>query len=128
MSNDTDFKIEFSCPTRDQLDHVLQYLVFKKSRWDSWQQRGGSSTELLARVGSKSYATIVSWGFNLTSEIEEDAHGRASVKATAWANQNSLGNVWISGEDGEIEDLRRRFSFLTIEGTYKDEYGNSEDV
>ncbi|MEO2034099.1 MAG: hypothetical protein ABGZ35_18650 [Planctomycetaceae bacterium] len=127
MSNDTDFKLELSCPSREQLEHVLGYIEFKKSRWDSWESRGSSSKSLLARVGAKSFAAVVSWGLNLEGEIEEDSYGRASICATAWANQN-VGNAWISGEDGEIADLRGRFSFLTIEGTYKDEYGNRGDV
>jgi hypothetical protein len=76
----------------------------------------------------KSFAAVVSWGYSFEDEISEIPSGAASIDATAWANQNSLGNVWISGDDGEIADLRARFSFLTISGTYKDEYGNSGDV
>jgi len=127
VSNDTTFHFEFSCPTREQLEHVVQFIDFKKSRWDSWKGRGGGSAELLARVGSPSPAAVVAWGFNYESEIEVDSYGRASFTATAWANQNS-GNVWISGEDGEIADLRERFPFLTITGTYKGEYGDSGTV
>ncbi len=126
MSNDTDFNLELSCPRREQLEHVLDYIAFKKSRWDFWQGTGNSSPSLLARVGANSGAAVVSWGFDLEGEIEVDSYGRASICATAWANQNHFGNVWISGEDGEIADLRGRFAFLTIEGTYKDEYGSGD--
>ena len=128
MSNDTDFKLKFSCPTLEQLEHVLAYLNFKKRRWDSWKARGGLSSELEARVGAQSAATVVSWGFDIQSEIQVTRRsGRASVVATAWANQN-FGNIHISGDDGEIADLRRRFSFLRIKGRYKDEYGDIGDV
>lgn len=125
MSNDTDFKLEFSCPSREQLEHLLWYLNFKKERCDRWQRRGYDG--LRARVGTKSNAAVVAWGFSLEDEIKVSSSGRATIKATAWANQNSR-NVHISGENGEIADLRERFTFLTIDGTYKDEYGNRGDV
>ncbi len=127
MSNDTDFKLQLICSSREQLQHVLGYLDFKKSRWDSWSRKGSGSTELMARVGAESPAAVVAWGLTLEGEIEEDSWGQATISATAWANQN-MGNVHISGESGEIADLRERFPFLTIEGTYKDEYGNVGDV
>ena len=127
MSNDTNFKLEFSCPSREQLEHVLWYVNFKKERWDYWKQMGDSSDALRARVGTKFSAAVVAWGFSLEDEIKVSSSGRATIKATAWANQNSR-NVHISGESGEIADLRERFTFLTIEGTYKDEYGNRGDV
>ena len=127
MSNDTDFKLEFSCPSREQLEHLLWYLNFKKERWDYWQRNGNGSDGLLARVGTKSCAAVVAWGFSLEDEITVSSSGRAIIKVTAWANQNS-GNVHISGESGEIADLRERFPFLTIDGTYSDEYGNRGDV
>ena len=123
MSNDTDFELELSCPSVEQLQHVLGFIEFKKARWDSWQSRGGNSAGLRARVGTSEAAVVVSWGIELQGEIEIDEFGHARVSATAWANQNSW-NVPISGENGEIADLRDRFSFLTIEGTYNDEYGN----
>ena len=115
----------FGCPSREQLEHVLCYVNFKKERWDYWERNGNSSDALLARVGTKSYATVVAWGFSLEDEIKVSSSGRATVKVTAWANQNS-GNVHISGESGEIADLRKRFPFLTIDGTYKGEYGNGD--
>ncbi len=127
MSNDTDFELELSCPNREQLDHVLEYIEFKKSRWDSWQARGGDSAALRARVGTTQAAAVVSWGIELQGEIEVDDFGHCRVSATAWANENSW-NARISGDEGEIADLRARFSFLTIEGTYKDEYGEVGDV
>jgi len=127
MSNDTDFRLAFSCPSREELEHVLWYLNFKKERWDHWQRNGNGSDGLLARVGTKSNAAVVAWGFSLEDEIKVSSSGRATIKATAWANQNWR-NVHISGESGEIADLRERFPFLTIDGTYKDEYGNRGDV
>ena len=127
MSNDTDFKLTFSCPSREKLEHVIWYLDFKKERWEYWKQNGNPSDGLLARVGTKSYAAVVAWGFSLEDEIAVNPSGRATIKATAWANQNSR-NVHISGDNGEIADLRERFPFLTIDGTYSDEYGNRGDV
>jgi hypothetical protein len=127
MSNDTNFKLHFSCPTRDQLDHVLAYIEFKKSRWDFWQQKEGSSNQLMTRVGTESPAAVVAWGFNFDDDIEENEDGTASVGATAWANQN-LRNVWISGEKGELGDLVKRFRFLEISGELEDEYGKEESI
>ena len=127
MSNDTDFKLEFCCPSREQLEHVLWYVNFKKERCDYWKRKGVGFDGLLARVGTKSYAAVVAWGFSLEDEIKVSSSSRATIKATAWANQNSR-NVHISGESGEIADLMKRFPFLTIDGTYKDEYGDRGDV
>lgn len=127
MSNDTNFNITFSCPSREQLEHVLWYLNFKKARWDYWQASSKDTDGLCARVGTKSPAAVVSWGFSIDGEIEVSPSGVASVTATAWANQNSR-NVWISGDNGEIADLRERFSCLTIEGTCKDEYGSTHEI
>lgn len=127
MSNDTDFNITFSCPSRHQLEHVLWYLTFKKARWEYWKATGKDTDGLCARVGTKSPAAVVSWGFSIDGEIEVSPSGIASVTATAWANQN-LRNVWISGDNGEIADLRERFPCLTIEGTCKDEYGSTHEI
>ena len=127
MSNDTNYNLTFSCPSRQQLEHVLWYLNFKKARWDYWHASGKDTDGLCARVGTKSPAAVVSWGFSIEGDIEESPSGAASVTATAWANQN-LGNVWISGGDGEVADLRERFPCLTIEGTCKDEYGSTHEV
>ena len=124
MSNDTDFNLEFICPTKEQLDHVISYINFKKERWDFWNETGGDSRSLRNRIGAKSGAAFVAWGFDLEDEINVGESGEATICATAWANQNNLGNVWISGEDGEIADLRNRFKFLRVEGSYKDEFGN----
>lgn len=127
MSNDTDFKLKFTCPSREQLEHVLWYINFKKERWDFWKQNNKNVKDLLSRVGAESRAAVVAWGFSMDDEIQVSPSGLATIRATAWANQNSS-NVYISGDDGEIEDLRNRFSFLTIEGSYKDEYGNRGEV
>lgn len=123
MSNDTDFKLVFCCPTREQLEHVLWYLEFKKSRWSYWKNRGAEVDELRARVGASSKAAVVSWGFTFNDEINVSENGLASVTGKAWANENSA-NIRISGDNGEIADLRNRFPFLTVDGTYKDEQGN----
>lgn len=127
MSNDTNFKLTFSCPTREQLEHVLAYIQFKKNRWDFWQSTKQNSAQLVERVGGQNPAAVVSWGFGFEDEINVDDEGCASIDATAWANQNSR-NVWISGEEGELVDLVRRFSFLEISGELEDQYKNEESI
>ncbi len=127
MSNDTSFNLTLSCPSRHQLESVLWYLQFKKARWDYWQATGKDTDGLCARVGTKSPAAVVSWGFSVEGDIDESPSGVASLTATAWANQN-LRNMWISGDNGEIADLRARFPCLTIEGTCKDEYGSTHEI
>lgn len=122
MSVDTDFRLTLSCPSQEKLEYVLQYLQFKKRRWDYWQQQKHGSAVLLKRVGGHNAAAVVAWGFDLDGDISVDADGCASVSGTAWANQNT-GNVWISGDDGELVDLVKRFSFLDISGEMKTEYG-----
>lgn len=121
MSCDTDFMLTFSCPTEDELREVVSYLDRKKARWDAWQQRGGSSSDLMERVGATSYGAVVSWGFDF-GEIQIDEDGKATVEATAWANQNCT-NVYISGEGGELADLIHKFPHLEILGSYHNEYG-----
>ena len=127
MSNDTNFKLTFSCPTREQLDHVLAYIQFKKERYDFWQRKKQKITQLKQRVGTDSNAAVVSWGFDFEDGIYHDDEGYARVNATAWANQNSW-NVWISGSEGELVDLVRRFTFLEISGELEDEYDNEETI
>lgn len=124
MSNDTSLQLTFKCPTTEELNHVLWYLDFKKSRWDHWEKSKGSKG-LKARVGTRSAAAIVSWGFSIEEPPSVNEHGTAIAKLTAWANQNTR-NVWITGDRGELADLRKRFPFLTIEGTYSDEYGSGD--
>ena len=128
MSNDTDFSLTLSCPDKAKLEYVIQYLEFKKRRWDFWQRQDGRSKDLLARVGGSKAAAVVSWGFDFSSDIEANGDGPASIACTAWANQNSLGNVWISGSDGELVDLVERFEFLEVEGEMNDEYGNRKSI
>lgn len=124
MSNDTDFNLTFSCPSREKLEHVITYLERKKARWDAWQQRGKSSRELLERTGCRHVGAVVSWGFEF-DDVEVDEDGEASVRVTAWANEN-VSNVHISGEQGELADLLQRFPFLEIAGSYKDEYNQGD--
>lgn len=126
MSMDTNFKLTFSCPTREQLDHVLAYIQFKKERYDFWRG-GGEITQLKQRVGTDSNAAVVSWGFDFEDNIYHNDEGYARVNATAWANENSW-NVWISGSEGELVDLVRRFTFLEISGELETEYGHEETI
>lgn len=127
MSNDTDFTLTLTCPSREKLEHVLAYLQMKKRRWDYWERQEGRSKDLLKRVGGRNAAAVVAWGFDLDDEISVDEDGCASVAGTAWANQNSR-NVWISGDEGELVDLVKRFAFLDISGEMKDEYGNRNSI
>ena len=120
MSNDTNYDLEFVCPTQEMLEQVIIHLHRKKARWDAWSQRGKDSHELMERTGAKDAAAVVSWGFDF-DDIQVDDDGEASVKATAWANEN-IGNIHISGEQGELADLLQKFPFLEISGSYKDEY------
>ena len=124
MSNDTNFDLRFTCPSREMLEHVITYLDRKKARWDAWRKRGKGSEELLERIGASSFGAVVSWGFDF-DEIETSNDGEASVQVTTWANQN-FRNVWISGDEGELADLLEKFPFLQITGSYEDEYASGE--
>ena len=46
------------------------------------------------------------------------------VRLYGWANENSLGNIWITGESGELSDLSRKFPDIEIDGWYRDEYSS----
>ena len=121
MSNDSNYELEFVCPTQEMLEHVITYLSRKKARWDAWSQRGKDLHGIMERTGAKDAAAVVSWGFDF-DDIQVDDDGEASVKATAWANENAS-NIHISGSNGELADLLQKFPFLQITGSYKDEYG-----
>jgi hypothetical protein len=97
---------------------VKDYLTEKKRLWDG---RGSKTAEaLLKQAGLKHPAEVVTWGFEFGS-IRKGDDGAYSVDVSSWANENFLGNIWISGEEGELRFLMDRFPSLTIEGEFDGE-------
>lgn len=125
MSNDVDYQITISAKTRTTLVKVLSYLKAKKVRWDAHKDQGGVSSELMAEVGAKIPAEVVSWGFRF-GPIKKLAKSY-KVRGTAWANEN-VRNVSISGAEGELAVLQQKFSDVVIKGTYCDEDGDEGSV
>lgn len=79
-----------------------------------------SQTELLAAVaylGNKDR----SWRLDV-DDVRRNEDSGYSVRLYGWANENSLGNIWITGEEGELCDLARKFPRVEVNGWYKDSY------
>ena len=120
MSNDIDYNLRFRSHQRKTLAQVKDYLTEKKLLWDG---RGSKTAEaLLKQAGLKHPAEVVTWGFEFWS-IRKGDDGAYSVDVSSWANENSLGNIWISGEEGELKFLIDKFPGLAIEGEFDGEYG-----
>jgi hypothetical protein len=121
MSCDANFYIEARAEKKASLQKMLKYLEEKKERWDSWQESGKSSEELLKVSGEKKFADVVSWGFSW-GRIKKADGGGHKVDGTAWANENSH-NVHISGSDGELASIATRFPEVEWAVEYRNEYG-----
>jgi hypothetical protein len=120
MSNDITYSLTFRAAKRRTLLEVKRYLADKMDRWDN---RGRKTAEaLMKETGLKHAAEVVSWGFDF-GRIEKDGGGCA-VEVSSWANENSLGNIWISGEQGELHFLLRDFPDLEIFGSYRGSYSS----
>ena len=109
MSNDINYDLRFRSDKRSTLTQVKDYLTEKKRQWDG---RGSKTAkDLLKEAGLKHPAEVVAWGFEFGS-IRKQADGTYSADVSSWANENSLGNVWISGDKGELKFLLDRFPGL----------------
>ena len=120
MSNDINYNIVFEAPQKVLLMQVKSYLEDKKSRWDNRGEK--TAADLLKETGLKHGAEIVCWGFEF-GKIQENKGGSFSVEVTSWANENSLGNIWISGPEGELHFLMEKFPELEISGSFVGAYG-----
>ena len=81
-----------------------------------------SKTNLLAAVaylGNKDRT----WRLDV-DEVRGNKKSGYFVRLYGWANENSLGNIWITGESGELSDLSRKFPDIEIDGWYRDEYSS----
>lgn len=122
MSNDTNYSLIIRHAKRKYLEHVVQYLERKKARWNVAQEQGKSCDDIMAELGLSCPSEVVSWGFQFGS-IERDPDSKGfMVTAESYANE-SMWNLTISGEEGELHDLLDKFPELDIEGTYSDDYG-----
>ena len=121
MSNDTGFLLDFCHSEKSYLIDVKVYLEQKKKRWKEFENSNIPVSELMVKLGVEYPNELVSWGFDF-DEILKSEDGFV-LSAHTWANQNAS-NTHISGEDGELADLLRKFPELIIKGTYRDEYGS----
>ena len=64
------------------------------------------------------------WGIDFDAIKYHKDCRLASGKGTSWANENGFGNVRISGPDGELADLSKKFSDLQIKARFRAEYGH----
>jgi hypothetical protein len=119
MSNDISYNLVFTTPKKAQLLQVKSYLEDKKSRWDNRGEK--TAADLLQETGLKNAAEVVCWGFEF-GKIEQKGDS-FSVEVTSWANENSLGNIWISGSEGELHFLLEKFPELEISGSFEGEFG-----
>jgi formylglycine-generating enzyme required for sulfatase activity len=119
MSNDISYNLIFTASKKVLLMQVKSYLEDKKSRWDNRGEK--TAAELLKETGLQNAAEVVCWGFDF-GKIQQSGDS-FSVEVTSWANENSLGNIWISGSEGELHFLLEKFPELEISGSFKGEFG-----
>lgn len=121
MSNDIDYKLRFFADDRDTLEQVKDYLAQKLLRW---QSRGDkTSRDLMKEFDLEHPAEVVCWGFEFGAIFKtECGYG---VEVTTWANENSR-NVPVSGSDGELYYLLKKFPELEIDGTFQGEFYSGE--
>jgi len=93
MSNDTDVYVTLSSENETDLLAVVAYLRNKDR----------------------------TWGLDIDDVRAKEDLGY-SVRLYGWANENSLGNYHITGDEGEMGDLSRKFPEIEINGWYKDAY------
>jgi hypothetical protein len=129
MSNDTTYSIKLKGAAK-KVTALLEYQKQKQKDWGKWQtQQQGGKTEsykkaldtLMKAKGAKSIADVGSWGVDVKNK--KTMGEELSVTLSSWANENSLGNMWISGEAGELRFLQERFPDVNILASFKDEYG-----
>jgi hypothetical protein len=129
MSNDTNYQVVIKGGS-DVIDRLLNFLEEKKTRYEAWQkitqglspqERQESLTAALKEHGLNNYSDFVTWGFNL-EERQDFKKNMSGIALSAWANENSQ-NCSISGEEGELAGLYRKFPNLEFRGAlYSDEY------
>ena len=119
MSNDISYNLVFTAPKKSLILQVKSYLEDKKSRWENRGDK--TAADLLNETGLKNTAEVVCWGFEF-GKIQQSGDS-FSVEVTSWANENSLGNIWISGSEGELHFLLEKFPELEISGSFKGEFG-----
>lgn len=124
MSNDTYYSIRLS-GSAAQLDALLIYMDQKAKVWNAWKERRGDrgmvSESMLKAKGLILPAEFVSWGFNVKGK-SVSRRGKMTVYMDSWANEN-WSNVWISGKEGELHVLNRRYPDIEISVEFMDEYG-----
>lgn len=127
MGNDSTYTIVVSGGKSD-IDELLRYIEEKTERWEKWcaktekwseKRRAKSREEEMKKHGIEKRAGFVTWGF--TVDGREDRGNKSTVTLTGWANENSS-NCYISGEDGELADLHKRFPYLDYSVDYTDDY------
>jgi len=119
MSNDISYNLVFTAPKKSLILQVKSYLEDKKSRWENRGDK--TAADLLNETGLQNAAEVVCWGFEF-GKIQQNGDS-FSVEVTSWANENSLGNIWISGSEGELHFLLEKFPELEISGSFKGEFG-----
>lgn len=119
MSNDINYNLIFHAPQKVLLMQVKSYLEDKKSRWENRGEK--TAADLLQETGLKHAAEVVTWGFEF-GKIQKTGDS-FSVEVTSWANENSFGNIWISGPEGELRFLMEKFPELEISGSFEGSYG-----
>lgn len=125
MSNDTYYSIRLSGPAA-QLDALLNYMDQKAKIWNAWKEKREDwetvSESMLKAKGLILWAEFVTWGFNVKKKILSRKGKKMTVYMDSWANENRS-NVWISGKQGELHVLSRRFPDVEISVDFIDEYG-----
>ena len=82
----------------------------------------GNETVLLAAVAYLRNKDRT-WRLDV-DDVRKNGDWSYSVRLYGWANENSFGNYHITGSEGEMGDLARKFPNVEIDGWYRDEYSS----
>lgn len=128
MSNDTGYRLTFKHASRKTLNALRTFVTVVKPQLSEFVAKiqfplKMKEQDKLTLLGIGKWSEVVTWAkeWNIGKVTKDDATYMLQVHA--WANENWLGNIWISGKDGELADLLRRFPGLEITGTFSDDYG-----
>lgn len=94
----------------------MEYLEFKKKRWERWNESGGSVEDLLVRTGNSSPFEVITVGF---SEDKDPEYPPEAFENKMYTVENlPLGVESIEGTrtEKEMNDLKKRFPFLSLSG------------
>ncbi len=128
MSNDTGYQLTLKHASRKTLEALRIFVTAVKPQLSEFvlQMQFPEKMEdqdRLKLLGIGKWSEVITWadGWNIGKVTKDDSVYILNVNA--YANEGGT-SIWISGKDGELADLLRRFPGLVITGTFSDDYGS----